>query len=276
MSPNLRATLAAAALLAAAQGATAAAEAATLIGLTADNALLRIDSETRRAGAPIRITGADGRVLGIDQRPQDGKLYGVTERGQIVTIDPANGRATQVSRLNTPFESGGRAVVDFNPVANRLRLMGMSGVNLRVNVETGEAARDGELKFAAGSPNAETRPRITAGAYSNSVAPPTGAPAAGQPGAPMTALYTIDTLLGTFNLQAPPNDGVQQVRGSLGMSLPAGVAFDIVANGQGGNTGFVLVGATLHTISLENGTPTALGAVAGLPAAEVIDIAAWR
>ena len=265
MRPTLPLAFAAALLAAAPAGA------ATLIGLTADNALVRIDSETRRAAAPTRITGADGRVLGIDQRPQDGKLWGVTERGQIVTIDPMNGRATQVARLNTAFESGGRAVVDFNPVANRLRLMGMSGVNLRVNVETGEAVRDGELKYAVGSANAETRPRITSGAYSNSVAP-----VAGATPAPTTALYTIDTLLGVFNLQAPPNDGVQQVRGSLGMSLPAGVAFDILTDARGMNRGFALVGATLHTVNLETGAPSALGAVTGLPTAEVIDIAAWR
>jgi hypothetical protein len=255
--------------------AAAPASAATLIGLTADNALVRIDSETRRAAAPVRVTGTDGRLLGIDQRPQDGKLWGVTERGQIVTIDPATGRATQVSRLNTEFQHGGRAVIDFNPVANRLRVMGMSGVNLRVNVETGEAVRDGALKYPAGSPLAESAPRITAGAYSNSVASPAGAPAAGQPGAPTTALYTIDTLAGTYNLQAPPNDGVQQVRGQVG-SLPPGTAFDILTSATGQNTGFVLAGGTLSTINLENGALTALGAVAGLPAAEVIDIAAWK
>ena len=269
---TLRYAIAAAAMI----GVAAPAGAATLIGLTADNALVRIDSDTRRAMPATRITGTDGRVVGIDQRPQNGMLYGVTERGQIVTIDAANGRATQVSRLNIPFESGGRAVVDFNPVANRLRLMGMSGQNLRVNVETGEATRDGELKYAEGSPNAGARPRITAGAYSNSVAPPAGAPAAGQPGAPVTALYTIDTLLGSFNLQAPPNDGVQVSRGMLGMSLPAGVAFDILPGADGANTGFVLVGTTLHTINLMTGTPTVLGPVTGLPAMEVIDIAAMK
>lgn len=272
MTPMLRTTLAAAALLAMAP----AANAANLIGLTADNTLVRIDSDTRRAGAAVRVTGADGRLLGIDQRPQDGRLYGVTDRGQIVTIDPASGRATQVSRLNMPFDSGGRAVVDFNPVANRLRLMGMSGVNFRVNVDTGEVARDGELKYMAGSPQAESRPRITAGAYTNSVAPPAGAPAAGQPGAPTTALYTIDTLLGSYNLQAPPNDGVQQSRGMIGTALPPGVAFDILSDGQGGNTGFVLVGTTLHNIDLANGRLTAMGAVQGLPQSEVIDIAAMR
>jgi hypothetical protein len=274
MTPTLRFAIAAAGMIAAAQA--TAAQAATLVALTADNALVSFDSETRRAGAPVRVTGTDGRLLGIDQRPQDGKLYGVTERGQIVSVDVASGRATQVSRLNMPFESGGRAVVDFNPVANRLRLMGMSGVNFRVNVETGEVVRDGQLKYQVGSPQAETPPRVTAGAYTNSVAPPVGAPAAGQPGAPTTALYTIDTLLGSYNLQAPPNDGVQQLKGMLGMGLPVGVGFDILSDGQGGNMGYVLAGGTLHGIDLANGRLTATGAVAGLPTAEIIDIAAMR
>lgn len=258
---TFRLALAAFGLISAAQ----AAQAATLVGLTADNALVTIDSDARRASQPLRITGTDGRVMGIDQRPQDGRLYGVTERGQIVTIDPANGRATQVSRLNVEFTPGGRAVIDFNPMANRLRVMGMSGQNLRVNVETGEAVRDGTLKYATGTPMAETTPRIVAGAYTNSVA-----------GTQQTALYTIDTLTRTLNLQAPPNDGVQQPRGEVASSLPAGVAFDILTGADGQNWAFLLAGGTLHGVNLDSGAARAMGAVSGLPSAEVIDIAAMR
>jgi hypothetical protein len=141
--------------------------------------------------------------------------------------------------------------------------MGMNGVNFRVNVDTGEVVRDGELKYAQGGP--EAKPRVTAGAYTNSM-----------PGAQQTALYTLDTLTGWFNLQAPPNDGVQQPRGMPGMSLPPGTGFDILADGQGGNWGFVLAGGALHGIDLQDGRLTPIGPVAGLPGAEVIDIAAWR
>ena len=253
-------------LAGAASLAAGAGQAATLVGLTADNMLLRIDSETRRAWAPMRVTGAEGRLLGIDVRPADGKLYGVTTSGQLVTIDPANGRATQVSRLSEGFESGGRAVVDFNPVADRLRLMGMNGWNFRVNVETGQVTKDGPLKYQAGSPWAETMPRVVAGAYINSVA-----------GAQQTMLYTVDTLTRTLNLQAPPNDGVQQPRGEVAPGLPTGVAFDILADGQGGNSAWLLAGGTLHSVDLQSGRATPAGAVAGLPAAaEVIAIAAMR
>lgn len=241
------------------------ADAATLVGLTADNMLVRIDSETRRASAPMRVSGADGKLLGIDQRPADGKLYGVTVAGQIVTIDPMNGRATQVSRLSEPFASGGRAVVDFNPVADRLRLMGMSGTSFRINVDDGKVVRDGSLKYQVGTAWAETMPRVVAGAYTNSVK-----------GTQATALYTIDTLTRTLNLQAPPNDGVQQPKGEVAAQLPAGVAMDILADGAGGNKAMVVAGNVLHSLDITTGKATPVGAIAGLPATELLDIAALR
>ncbi|MBP0446440.1 DUF4394 domain-containing protein [Roseomonas sp. SSH11] len=243
-------------------GLSGMAQGATLIGLTSDGSLVRIDSETRRASSPVRVRGAEGQLLGIDMRPADGKLYGVTDSGQIVTIDPMSGMATRVSQLGERFESGGRAVVDFNPVADRLRLMGSSGVNFRVNVDNGQVVRDGQLKYQPGTPLADTSPRISAGAYTNSMQ-----------GAQQTALLTIDAVLGQLNLQAPPNDGVQQVRGRIGEGVPASAAFDILTEGTT-NTGYLLAGGVLHQINLENGTPTPMGPVSG--AAEVIDIAAMR
>jgi hypothetical protein len=253
--------LATAALL----GLAASAEATTIIGLTADNMLVPMDSQAARASRPVRITGADSRVIGIDQRPQDGLLWGLTERGQLVTIDPATGQATERSRLSERFESGGRAVVDFNPAADRLRVMGMSGQNLRVNVANGQAIRDGELKYGDG-PMGGTMPRIAAGAYTNSVV--------GRQG---TMLLTLDTLTGTLNVQNPPNDGVQAPRAPLSMSLPPGTAFDILAEGADGNVGFLFAGGALHRIDLQSGVVSGTTRVANVPqTAEIIDIAAMR
>ena len=259
MTETLRRALLAGAALLAASGA----QATTLIGLTADNMLVRINAETRRAEPARRIMGADARIIAMDQRPADGRLYGVTERGQIVTLDPATGRATPVSRLNMPFDFGGRAVADFNPVPDRLRLMGMNGTNFRVNVETGEVARDGTLKHGEGALSGTT-PRIVAGAYINSLA-----------GATSTTLYTIDTLQNALNVQAPPNDGVQAPRAPISTPLPPGIALDILTEGTG-NTAFLLAGGMLHTLNLADGVVSPRGAVSGLPATEVIDIAAMR
>jgi len=259
MTQTLRlALLGTVALLAAAR-----AEAATIIGLTADNHLVRIDSETRRAMPAVRIMGTEGNVVGIDQRPQDGKLYGITASGQIVTIDPASGRAMRVSQLNVPFQAAGRAIFDFNPVANRVRIMGMDGQNLRVNVETGEAATDGSVKNAPG-PLAGTMPRVVAGAYTNSM-----------PGATATMLLTIDVSQNALNVQNPPNDGVQAPRARLSAEVPPGVAMDILNDGTN-NWGFVMAGNTLHALDLTSGALTPRGPVALPRGASVIDIAAMR
>jgi hypothetical protein len=249
-------------------GVAGSANAATLVALTADNRLITIDTETRRAAAPVAIRGVEGRVVGIDQRPADGMLYALTDAGMLYTVDARTGQATGKSRLSERFESGGRAVVDFNPAADRLRVMGVSGQNLRVNVDTGATIVDGTLKYHPEDRNAGTMPRITAGAYTNSVA-----------GTTATALYTLDTLLGQLNLQAPPNDGAQRTKGPTGVALPPGTAFDILADGRGGNTGYVVALGGLHTINLESGAITTLGAIANLPGdvpGEVIDITAMR
>jgi hypothetical protein len=70
---------------------------------------------------------------------------------------------------------------------------------------------------------------------------------------------------------------VQQPRGEVAASLPAGIAFDILADATGNNRGFLLAEGKLHEVDLQDGRATALGAVSGLPGgAEVIDIAAMR
>lgn len=240
-----------------------AAQATTIVALTGDNMLIRMDSETRRAQPARRITGADGTVVGIDQRPQDGRLYGITTTGQIVTLDPATGRATQVSRLNTAFQPAGRVVFDFNPVANRVRVMGADGQNLRVNVETGEAVTDGRLKNAPG-PQEGSMPRIVAGAYTNSMT-----------GATATMLLTADTATNMLNVQNPPNDGVQAPRAAFSMRLPVGAAMDILSDGTA-NTGIVFAGGALHMLDLTSAALTTRGPVRLPRGAEVIDIAAMR
>ena len=86
-----------------------------------------------------------------------------------------------------------------------------------------------------------------------------------------TELFTVDLATGMLMLQNPPNDGVQQAVGELAKGLN-GAAMDIVSNGSGNNTAYVLTGKTLHTVDLATGTPTTLGEVAGL-ADGIVDIA---
>jgi hypothetical protein len=92
-------------------------------------------------------------------------------------------------------------------------------------------------------------------------------------GATATMLLTLDSVLGMLNVQNPPNEGVQAPRGRLSMSVPATAAFDIVSVGPNMNRGYVLAGGALHLLDLSSGALTAVGNVANLPSAGVIDIA---
>lgn len=253
-------TLALAALALAA--AAPVAKAADFVALTADSKLVWFNSDARRANAPVAIRGIDGSVVGIDVRPANGMLYALSSSSKLYTVDPRSGQATMVSALDKPWDGGGRTVVDFNPMADRLRVMGMNGTSFRINVETGQVTVDGTLKYEAGSPLAGSMPRVTAAAYRNSVA-----------GTQATGLYTIDTLAGSYNMQAPPNDGVQKPIARLDASLPPATAFDIETVGET-NTGWILAGGTLMTIDVATGALSRVGAIANLPAnVEITDIA---
>ena len=251
------------ALAALAIAATApAAHAADFVALTSDSRLVAFNSDARRAGAPVAIRGVDGAVIGIDVRPANGMLYALSASSKLYTVDPRTGQATLAATLDKAWDGGGRTVVDFNPAADRLRVMGMNGNSFRINVETGQVAVDGSLKYEAGSLLAGSMPRVTAAAYRNNVA-----------GTQATALYTIDTLAGSYNLQAPPNDGVQKPIARLDASLPPATAFDIETVGET-NTGWVLAGGVLSTIDVQTGALRQVGMVANLPAnVEITDIA---
>ena len=113
-------------------------------------------------------------------RPADGLLYGLVDDGTIVTI-ATDGKTTTKSKLDTMLAKGVAATVDFNPVADRLRVMGADGMNLRANVEDGKVTKDGDHKYADGDMHKGEKPNIVAGAYINSVK-----------GAKETALFNID------------------------------------------------------------------------------------
>ena len=102
---------------------------------------------------------------------------------------------------------------------------------------------------------------VTAGAYSNSFA-----------GTKETALYDIDAANGAFVRQAPPSDGILNTLGKLGTKVNGDVAFDILADGKGGNTGWLLMGGTLYTVDIASGATRSVGKIGGLTG-KVSDIA---
>src|SRR5882757_682310 len=232
--------------------ATGAQAAGWILGLVDGKSIVTIDPASRKVASKVDVKGA-GMLVGIDVRPADGMLYGVTGDGNIVTIDFKSGQATAKSKLSEGLKPGVTVTVDFNPVADRLRVMGSDGTSLRVNVDDGKATVDGSHKYKDGDANAGKTPNVVAGAYTNS-----------WKGTQATALYNIDAATGALVTQAPPNDGILNTVGSLGMVINGPVAFNIVASQPDKNDAWLATGGSLYSVDLKTGKATMAGEIEGL------------
>ena len=204
-------------------------------------------------------------LLGIDFRPRDGLLYGITSSARILTIDAATGATTVKATLaadpadtTLPYTAiaGTAFAVDFNPVADRLRVISNNGQNLRINVDSGATTTDGAINRSG------PMPMVTAAAYTNSI-----------PGATTTQLMDIDTESDSLALQNPPNDGTLVNVGLLGVPVAGDVGFDI----GGGANGIALAAlrssatgpSSLYRIDLATGAAT-LAAGTATPGLSVV------
>ena len=232
----------------------AADPAPTLVALTEPATLVVFAADHPDAATRVTVRGVDGDLVGIDVRPANGRLYGLSSANELYTIDAKTGDAKLVCSLTVPFEGGARSGIDFNPQADRLRLISADGQNLRVNVDIGATAVDGSVAYAPGDANAGKRPAIAAAAYTNSV-----------PNVATTKLFDIDATLDVLALQDPPNDGVLTTVGRLGVDFGPLAGFEIVTDASGKDRAFAAAGATLYSVDLTTGTATALGTIGGDP-----------
>lgn len=239
-------------------GSSALASAAQVAALIGPDTIAIIDTAKKSAAAPMKVSGISGGLVGIDVRPADGMLYGLVDDGTMVTI-ARDGKATMKSKLETTLAKGVWGTVDFNPAADRLRVIGADGMNLRANVDDGKVTKDGDLKFADTDMHKGEKPNVVAGAYTNSVK-----------GAKETTLFDIDGTIGGLLKQAPPNDGVLGAVGKLGIKADK-AAFDIWSDGTR-NDAWLMAGDTLYSIDLATGKATEAAKITGLNGA-VRDIA---
>lgn len=229
---------------------SAAAMAAPAVGLVGDKTLVMFDTDKPEVTKTMDVTGVD-RLLGIDLRPADNMLYGVAADGSLVSIDTTSGAATVVSKLDTMLPEGVSAMVDFNPMADKLRVMGSDGTNLRVDPASGKVTTDGSLAFEAGDAGAEMKPNIVATAYINSYGKPE-----------KTAMYDISAD-GTFIQQTKPNDGTLKTIGATGVTADV-YAMDVQTTSDGANTVWLVAGGALHTIDLASGKATKTADITGV------------
>lgn len=223
-----------------------------LVALSDRNELVVFNAASLGSARVLPIKGASAAIVGIDFRPRDKKLYGLGKDSVLYIIDPATGQAATQKKLSVAFDSARGAVVDFNPQADRLRVMAPGGQNLRVNVDTGEVAVDKPLAYKAGDPGAGGSPQVTAGAYINSFA-----------GATQTQLFDYDSARGAWVLQDPPNDGQLSTIGASGLGTLRIDGLDILTDTQGDYHCFAVAGSTLYRLDVATGNAVKLGAVGG-------------
>ncbi|GGR88824.1 DUF4394 domain-containing protein [Deinococcus sedimenti] len=212
----------------------------------------------------MAITGltAGDALVDLDVRNTDGGLYGVSTSGRVYMINPSTGAAT----LDSTITLAGATVMaaDFNPAANRLRVLGSMDMNYRhtvtaapVPATTGTTA-DGTFAYAPTDVNVAANPNLVAAAYTNSFND-TGKANSGQP----TALYTVDADLNTLvlNTVSPQFNALTTV-GALGVDVMAGkTGFDVAGAGTAVLSSGGATTTTLYTVDLSTGKVTQKGTV---------------
>jgi hypothetical protein len=209
-----------------------------VVGLTDDQRLV-----TFRSGSPSRVTNVgrifglkgDRSLVGIDYRVQDGKLYGVGDQSGVYTINTRNASVIKVSQLTVAL-NGRFFGVDFNPAANRLRIISDTGQNLRHNIDdpagmpaAGTTATDAML---TSPPATGVATGVTGAGYTNNDVSSGTA----------TTLFDIDTNLDQTAVQSPANAGTLAPTGKLLVDSDSNAGFDIYSGLRDGtavsNTGF--------------------------------------
>ncbi len=234
-----------------------------VVGLTADGRLLCFNAkganDAEVVGAVTGLQAQDTALVGIDFRVQDGLLYGVGNGGGVYTIDSTSAQATFVNALSVPLDPAATAFgVDFNPAADRLRIIADTGQNLRHNVNTGGTTiADAPLTIMMGT-SVVPGTGVTGAAYTNNDVPPAGM-------ATGTTLFDLDPMRNQIVVQSPPN------------GIPGAVAPNLVPTGALGtdgdqNAGFDVYTATVDGVAVSNQGYAALTIASGQTGFYTVDL----
>ena len=237
-----------------------------LVATTSQNQLLTFNARNPERIKDIQaITGLPAGVTlrGIDFRPKTGDLYGVGSDSVVYRVNPATGIAIAEGPAFTPALRGRAFGVDFNPVVDKIRVVGDDRQNLRLNVDEGTVLmQDTDLNPGM--------PQVVAAGYENSSFSFT------QPTA--TTLHVVDAASDTLLTQNPPNNGTLTNPRKLKVDVGLNAGFDIAGDD---NLGYLSnaksgQGSTLYTVDVPTGKTRSLGRIGGGKRLVVTGLAAWQ
>jgi hypothetical protein len=263
--------LAAAALPAGASAATA------FYGVTSNDQLITLQSDNARQapGKPLQGLAVNEHVESIASRPATGQLFGLTNVGRIVAINPLTAQLTTDAQV-TPALTGGHFALAVNPTLDRFQVTTDSGQNIVVTPSDDQAALNAATKAATAAYAAAgvtpTTPPATPDQAHSLTKPAYVAGDASAPNAPVladlaftnafptagtsTQLYALDAArntLATFNSISGGQVKTVGTLGTTGTPETLGIA--------SGNVGYAIVntgtGATaassLYKVDLSTG-----------------------
>ena len=221
--------------------------------LTSTGRILGFDTaKPTKIKTEVRVTGlgTNESLIQLDYRPATGTFYGMTNQVRLCTINPVTGVASLVSNTAFTTETLTGPVIDFNPVADRLRVIA-SQQNLRVNPVDGTAATDTDVFFDSDDVNDDSAPQLAALAYDQN-----------RSGGSSTTLFALDVptqslvRVGSKNgTPDSPNTGRLFTVAKLSVPFTASSGFDIEPEGD---TAYAALsasgaGAVLYRIDLRTG-----------------------
>jgi hypothetical protein len=254
-----------------------------------DNQLLTFDPASPADATTKPITGivAGETLVGIDVRPQNGMLYGLgvnatANTATLYVIGRETGQAGVVGIASSvAFTTNGATAVDLpaadygfdvNPASDRVRVTSASGLNFRINPNTG-APVDGDN---GGSVVTGTNPD---GALNGATISVSGAAHTNdRVNTTITTLYTLSAASDQLSIQNPPNAGTETLGQNVTVAgtpvnFSAVGGFDIdpavtttpsnAAATSGVGYAVLTIGATTHLyrVSLTDGAATDLGPI---------------
>lgn len=236
--------------------------------LTQDGALLEVNAgQPQKVLSRKAVTGleAGDTLVGMDYRVVKGILYTLSRTGRLYTLDTANGQLKPVAATPIAAKLDGDVFgVDFNPVADRIRVVSNKGQSLRLHPDTGAlAATDPAVAYVAGDVQAGQAPDLAAAAYTYN-----------KKDEKLTTNYAIDRRMGALVMQGSlegtqpvisPNTGQLRTVGLLGTGPLQDASLDI-ADTSGAAFAALRLASThatrLYLIDLVTGKASLLGTLA--------------
>lgn len=219
------------------------------------------------------VSGLDDgeKLLGLDVRPATGGLYVLGDHGNVYVVNTVSHTAQKIASLPIELDAGDRDVqfgVNFNPVADRMRIVTSDDENYSVNPNDGSVTVDGKIQY---DNQDHESPQVVAAAY-------TLAPL----GQNTTSLYAIDANKDGLYKIAPPASGVLSDRQALDIEVPRRAGLDIgwdrhgfLVVTDGGSTRLYLLDVVTGDVEEQDGLDSEDGEIgkAGLNGVATLNVA---